>query len=150
MTEAQTMLDLADEIEQSRGLLSMDREPIGGTTQLGIRSTTLVIKALRASTAAAQPVAWRVKNDLGHWFATADEAVAKTWMTVEHLEVQPLYAALPASQPDGRSELKPGEILGLQPNADRDLSERQIPETFQAELRALRGALSRPHHSPTK
>jgi hypothetical protein len=34
--------------------------------------------------------------------------------------------------------LKPGEVLGLQQTADRDLAERMIPETFQNELRELR------------
>lgn len=62
MTEAQKMANLADEIERSRGLLSMDQEPIGGTTQLGIRSTTLVIKALRACS--ARPVGYISQDGL--------------------------------------------------------------------------------------
>lgn len=33
---------------------------------------------------------------------------------------------------------KPGEILGIAQSADRDLAERQLPQTFQDELKALR------------
>lgn len=39
--------------------------------------------------------------------------------------------------------MKPGEILGIESNADRDLAERCLPETFQDELRALRRRIER-------
>lgn len=39
----------------------------------------------------AQPVAWRVKNDFGHWHVTQDKALADTYRDVEKKDVQPLY-----------------------------------------------------------
>ena len=61
MTQAQTKLelnDIADEIEQSDGIVLM---LTGTTRQLGIRKSAMVVAALRATTAAAQPVRapWR-------------------------------------------------------------------------------------------
>lgn len=49
-------------------------------------------------------------------------------------------------KPNAPSEakLKPGEILGIAPSIARDLAERQIPPTFQDELRTLRIACRAP------
>lgn len=49
----------------------------------------LTIRA--ASRPAVEPVAWRVKNGLGHWYATADKGLADIWMKIEVLDVQPLF-----------------------------------------------------------
>jgi hypothetical protein len=50
--------------------------------------------ALRSHAVAAtarEPVAWRAKNDYGHWHATVDRALADTWRDTEKFDVQPLY-----------------------------------------------------------
>jgi len=49
-----------------------------------------------------------------------------------------------------RSDLKPGQILGIEPSIDRDLAERQLPQTFQDELKALRLAASQPDREALK
>jgi len=58
-----------------------------------IRST-LASTGLDAALAAQPPeapVAWRVKNDFGHWHVTQDKALADTYRDVEKKDVQPLY-----------------------------------------------------------
>jgi hypothetical protein len=49
--------------------------------------------------AAAEPVAWRVKNDFGHWYVTQHKDLADTWRDFEGYEVQDLYAAQPPAAP---------------------------------------------------
>lgn len=39
-----------------------------------------------------QPVAWRARNDFGHWAITQDQALAETWRDTEGYVVEPLYA----------------------------------------------------------
>lgn len=46
--------------------------------------------------------------------------------------------------PAPTNEMLAGEVLGLAPSLDRDMAERQIPETFQQELRALRRLAATP------
>jgi hypothetical protein len=51
------------------------------------------INAMRDAAAISQePVAWRTKNDAGHWHVTADRAGAETWVW-EKFDVEPLYGA---------------------------------------------------------
>ena len=45
----------------------------------------------QSSPVIAQPVAWRTKNNVGYWYATADPALAAVWRDVEKYKVQPLY-----------------------------------------------------------
>lgn len=47
--------------------------------------------AAHAQCDAAQPVAWRVKNDHGHWYMTSHKDLADTWRDFEGYEVQDLY-----------------------------------------------------------
>lgn len=51
------------------------------------------IAALASPSLTAGPVAWRVKNDFGHWYITQDKAMADTYRDIEKLNVEPLYAA---------------------------------------------------------
>lgn len=51
------------------------------------------IRSTLASTGLDAPVAWRVKNDFGHWHVTQDKALADTYRDVEKKDVQPLYLA---------------------------------------------------------
>lgn len=44
----------------------------------------------------AEPVAWRVKNDHGHWYITQNRALAETYEKIERKDVQPLYATPPS------------------------------------------------------
>lgn len=57
--------------------------------------------ALRRIAAAGEqkPVAWRVKNDFGHWYVTADVALASTWQNIEKYDVQALFTAPQKPQP---------------------------------------------------
>lgn len=40
----------------------------------------------------AEPVAWRVKNNLGSWYYTENQQLVITWTDFEKLDVEPLYA----------------------------------------------------------
>jgi hypothetical protein len=64
--------------------------------------------AERLNAAAAQrpdqePVAWRTKNEFGYWYITQAKAEADTWIEIEKIYAEPLYAA-PAQSPDHRME----------------------------------------------
>jgi hypothetical protein len=51
-----------------------------------------VSEITRLSAATAQEaVAWRIKNDFGHWHPTCNKALADTWRDIEKMDVQPLY-----------------------------------------------------------
>jgi hypothetical protein len=62
----------------------------------------LIEECQRLSRGSAQtqqePVAWRVKNDFGHWYITQDKALADTYRDIEGKDVQPLYLSV-AQQP---------------------------------------------------
>jgi hypothetical protein len=68
-----------------------------------------------------EPVAWRTKNDFGHWHVTQNCALAETWRETEKLEVQPLYAAQPASPLRGR-DLDWQETFSDRGDGSRDLA----------------------------
>lgn len=51
-----------------------------------------------------EPVAWRVRNDFGHWHTTNDSRIAETWAKIEKLEVQPLYLSPSLSSADRGSK----------------------------------------------
>ena len=55
---------------------------------------------------AQEPVAWRVKNDFGHWYVTQDKALADTYRDVEKKDVQPLYVVQRSSAGSGKAALE--------------------------------------------
>lgn len=62
----------------------------------GPKDWAAIMSSLRAQpqpSAASEPVAWRVKNDYGHWYITQDESLANTYRDIEKVDVQPLYLA---------------------------------------------------------
>lgn len=102
MTEKQELLDLADEIEQSDGIVLM---LTGYTRQIGIRRTASVIAALRAAAPShhprrEEPVAWWCEFD-GHIDTTIYIDTAQRWETDFKRKVIPLvFAAEPLRRMD--------------------------------------------------
>ena len=100
---------------------------------------------------AAQPVAWRVKNDFGHWYVTQDKALADTYRDVEKKDVQPLYLAAqpPAAPVETAIAALAKRFWSIHPKEIQDLGITR-EQFYEREMRALFATLvpNEPQKSP--
>lgn len=91
--EPDTLLAEAIVIAEMTGLAD-DLRGVAGLINSLRAENTAARNALQAARR-AEPVAWRVRNDAGHWCYTDNVQASITWSDFEKLDVRPLYASQP-------------------------------------------------------